>query len=64
MLESSYTEAYTIYSTLKGGDFLKVLPHIARLPSDIFHLFRFLSRVYNNAVSPGPCQYWALLIEK
>ena len=36
MLESSYIEAYTIYSTLKGRDFLKVLPYIARLPSDIF----------------------------
>ena len=64
MLGSPYIEAYTMYSRLKGRDFLKLLPYTAKLPSDIFYLFKFLSKVCKNAVSLGPCQYWALLIIK
>ena len=53
-----------MYSRVKGRDFLKLLPYTAKLPSDIFYLFRFLSKVCKNGVSLGPCQYWALLIIK
>ena len=36
MFESPYIEAYTMYSRLKGRDFLKLLPCTAKLPLDIF----------------------------